>query len=497
VTVTENPLVISYYPAGCTISNKAAGIVGDCICVQDTNTHDVWLAKPDSAFKIWQEAYDWAISLNDIGICGIYDWGLPTKTQLDTMAGYVSNIKTSKNEWFNNNGFVNIDATSFYWGLEASAAEAWALEMSLFGGVWPVDKHITNGRAWAVYSPSTTYAYVTNSNSNTVSMYSVNPNNGKLIPLKPKSTIETERQPFNIAFEPSGHYAYVANASSGTISMYSIGSNGELIPLTPSTVATGVGPAKIIFEPSGKYAYVINYLDHTISMYSLGSDGKLTTLSPESTIATGTEANNIIFDPTGSYAYVATGSNTNGYIYTYSLNHDTGMLTPASDTPIMQIGGNPSGMVFSSSGKFVYIVKSGGNSVAMYSFDAGSGKLSPLEPITVTAGTVPTAITFGGSGNFAYVSNRDTNDIFLYNFNADNGQLILNASTKAKTGIAPTDIKFDPSGNFAYVVNSNSNTVSVYNVDDTNGTLTPTAEIATEFLPTKIEFRTVRISAKR
>jgi YVTN family beta-propeller protein len=74
--------------------------------------------------------------------------------------------------------------------------------------------------------PSGKFAYVTNSGSNSVSMYTINATTGDLTPI---GTIATEQSPTSIAIHPSGKFAYVTNSGSNSVSMYSVdGSTGTL-----------------------------------------------------------------------------------------------------------------------------------------------------------------------------------------------------------------------------------------------------------------------------
>ena len=67
--------------------------------------------------------------------------------------------------------------------------------------------------------PAGKFAYVTNSNSNDVSMYTINATTGVLTPI---GTIAAGQSPTSIAIHPSGKFAYVTNSGSNDVSMYSI-----------------------------------------------------------------------------------------------------------------------------------------------------------------------------------------------------------------------------------------------------------------------------------
>ena len=115
--------------------------------------------------------------------------------------------------------------------------------------------------------PSGKFAYVTNSGSNDISMYTINATTGALTSLGP---IATGANPTSMAVDPTGKFAYVANFGSNDISMYSIDTaTGILSSLGPIAAATS--PSSVAVDPSGKFAYVANYGSNDVSMYSINT----------------------------------------------------------------------------------------------------------------------------------------------------------------------------------------------------------------------------------
>lgn len=176
-----------------------------------------------------------------------------------------------------------------------------------------------------IASPNRGYIYALNIAPNpSVLMYGIESSTGLLIPLSPESTVSTGANPAGIAISPNGNYAYVNNSDDDTISSYSIGDNGVLAPFG-APIATGATPIGIIIEPQGKYLYTANYGENKISMYSIeSSTGMLTQLSSPD-VRTDRSPVSIIVDPTGQYVYV---TNFSGYnISMYKINQNTGVLT--------------------------------------------------------------------------------------------------------------------------------------------------------------------------
>ena len=137
-------------------------------------------------------------------------------------------------------------------------------------------------------STSGQFAYVTNYDSNTVSMYALNSSTGALTALDSPISTGGFSSPEQIVVHPTANFAYVANYGNDTVSMYAINpSTGILSPLSTPTIATGESPRSISINPAGTFAYVTNAVSNTVSMFAINaSTGILTPLSTP-TIAAG------------------------------------------------------------------------------------------------------------------------------------------------------------------------------------------------------------------
>lgn len=146
-----------YYPEGCSVNNKAAGIVGTCECIQDPVTKDIWLTTVNNEPLTWGLMFTWArYTLNAESTCGItnWSWNLAGQTQLNTLQSY---IKTNSAPWLNNNGFNNIEDIT-YWGMELKSGDyphgtAWIINMST-GKVDDIPQWQTYHAGLAVASPN-------------------------------------------------------------------------------------------------------------------------------------------------------------------------------------------------------------------------------------------------------------------------------------------------------------------------------------------------------
>jgi 6-phosphogluconolactonase len=102
---------------------------------------------------------------------------------------------------------------------------------------------------------------------------------GNLIPMTTGSggtnQFPAGNQPSAIAVDPSYPYAYVTNSQDDTVTAYSISSNGALTSIADYT--TGLDPIAIGIDPStNHFLYTLNFLNNTVSGFELSiSNGTL------------------------------------------------------------------------------------------------------------------------------------------------------------------------------------------------------------------------------
>jgi len=178
------------------------------------------------------------------------------------------------------------------------------------------------------------YAFVANSNDNSVSSYVVDADTGRLKYIGKVAAGVSPLSPSSVSVDPSGKYAYVVDFG-GSVSQYTIGASGGLAAMAPATVAAGSGPNSISVDPSGKYAYVANNGGANVSQYTIGASGGLTAMVP-ATVAAGSGPASVSVDPSGKYAYVA---NNGGTVSQYTIGASGGLAAMVPAT--VAAGANP------------------------------------------------------------------------------------------------------------------------------------------------------------
>ena len=118
------------------------------------------------------------------------------------------------------------------------------------------------------------FAYVANSSSNTVSIYTVDASTGQ---WHPHGYVVTGRRPVSVTIDPSGQFAYVANTYGNSVSVYAINASTGALTKVGDDVPTGAAPRAITIDANHRFAYVSNSGGRSISIYAIdASSGALT-----------------------------------------------------------------------------------------------------------------------------------------------------------------------------------------------------------------------------
>jgi len=320
----------------------------------------------------------------------------------------------------------------------------------------------------------------------TVSVFNPSPGGGSSNSLD--FTIATGGvSPQSVAVDPTGKFAYVTNSVSNDISMYTINTAIGTLTLN-GRIAAGANPVSMAVHPSGKFLYVANNTEafvNNVSMYTIDPNtGTLTLIAPP--VLAYTCSQSIASDPLGRFVYVASTACEDdiGSVVTYTVNATNGILTPTSEV-FYDIGLYPSSIAVHPSGKFAYVANFAYQTftptpIEIFSIDSHGLTLIG----TAAAGVNSTSVTVAPSGKFAYAANAGDNDLSTYTIDSTNGTLTPNGTIAA--GAGPTSVAVDPTSKFAYAVNAGSNNISMYTIDATTGLLTSIGTVNAGVAPSSI-----------
>ena len=162
----------------------------------------------------------------------------------------------------------------------------------------------------------------------------------------------------------------------------------------------------------------------------------------------------------------------------YGFDSASGQLA-AANPPLVQAatGAGPRHIAFHPNQQSAYVINELNGTITSYRYDANAGLLSSPETMSaVPAGMNETSsahVVVHPSGKFVYASNRTTNTIAMFSVDATSGRLTtIGHETGGGMVRTPRDFGMEPGGRFLLVANQGTNNVLVFRIDTTAGTLT-------------------------
>jgi len=264
-------------------------------------------------------------------------------------------------------------------------------------------------------------------------------------------------------------FVYVANSNSNTISTFSITSSTGVVGSAATPVVAGTQPQQVVLDTAGQFAFVANSGSGNLSRYLVNTAGGLSSLGVATTV--GTTPLFPTVDPLNRYLFVPNSGSNNLSVFT--LNAATGALTPVANSPY-PTGSNPQTATLDSQGRFVWVNNLSAGTVSMFFINTG-GSLSPAPGIIVAPGTSPQRVAFLTLGTrlFAYVANAGDGTVSAYEVDQTTGGVVGPVpGSPFPAGTSPNLVVIDPTGQLALVSNVGSSNISVYRINASNGALT-------------------------
>ena len=316
-------------------------------------------------------------------------------------------------------------------------------------------------------TPDGKHAYVANNNNYSLA----GEDSVSVIKLKDNTITQTIfdssfNQPYTITINANGTKAYVTNSNSTTITIIDAATNTVL------GVINGFdGPSGMVITPAGGRAYVNNYGGPEGVGSGNATTVRVVNLNTNTIIGApiivGLAPAALAITPDGKFVYVVNYVDGNPGTGTISI------IQTSNNTVIGTINGfsGPFAIAITPDSKYAYVTNFGSNNFEPIGTTVSIVKLKDNTIVkTIELGIQPSGLAITPDGHFAYVSNYNT----LYagsNFtDLTAGQGTVNVidvhhkklkSITIPVGQSPDAIAITPDGKHAYVTNFTSNTVSV------------------------------------
>jgi 6-phosphogluconolactonase len=301
--------------------------------------------------------------------------------------------------------------------------------------------------------------------------------------------------PSFLAVHPNGRFLYTVNENpDGAVSAFAIES-GKL-SLTNSVTSRGAGPCHISVDRTGRWLFAANYGSGSVAVFPIRADGSLGEASGF-VQHTGSSVNRERQE--GPHAHMALASPDNRFVLVpdlgldhvliYSFDAAHGTLAQAG-AAVLAPGSGPRHLVFSSDGRFVYVLNELPATIDAFRWNTRHGVMDSvgralLGPADYLGPTGAAEIAVDSSGRFLYASNRGDNSIATFRIHGAKLALAGYASTGGKT---PRNFVLDPDGNFLLAANQDSGSIVEFRIDKNTGNLTATGEQVAVPSPVSIAF---------
>lgn len=291
-----------------------------------------------------------------------------------------------------------------------------------------------------------------------------------------------------------------SKSGAGGISALAIDPKTGDLTLLNQQSSVGGGPCHLVVDKLGKNVLAANYGGGSVCVLPIAEDGRLakatsfvqhkgSSADPQRQAAP--HAHSINLDAANRFAFVADLGLDKVLVYRFDAKQGT--LAP-NDPPAASVkpASGPRHFAFHPDGRHAYVINEMNCTVTAFAYDADKGVLKEIQTIA----TLPRAVAPGDStaevqvhpsGKFLYGSNRGHNSIAIFTIDPDTGKLTSagNQSTEGKT---PRNFGIDPSGTFLLAANQDSDTIVVFRIDPKTGKLTPTGHKIEVPMPVCVKF---------
>ena len=349
-------------------------------------------------------------------------------------------------------------------GFMKSAAAVGAGLMSTYRGA----EGATVGRQQTKY-----HGYVSLQDDDRISIFTVEPATGA---LAWQEDVAVDGGPAPLAIDPGKNFLYVGRRGSQEISSYRIDQSTGGLSLIGTAPLQGE-PVYLATDRTGRFVLSAYYYQSTAAVHAVNSLG-VATVPPVEWRYTAGGAHAIQTDPSNRFAFVPHIANRGpNAIFQFKFDDNTGHLTPNDPprhSPRDYLG--PRALAFHPTLDIVYFSDEQGSSVTAYHLDPSAGTLAPFQTISTlpagySEGNTCSQIQIAPSGRFLYAPNRGHNSIASFTIDSSTGR--LTATGRVQTEPVPRAFSLDPAGSFLFVAGLDSGRLASYEVHPDSGELTP------------------------
>jgi len=342
------------------------------------------------------------------------------------------------------------------------------------------------GLAASVAVHAASYVYVSNADSQDISVFRLDAQSGALAAVE---TVPVGGTVMPMAFSPDHHHLYAALRSKPyrVVSFAVNPLDGRLAELGRAPLAESM--AYVSTDGTGRYLLSASYGGNLLAVNRIGENGVAGDVLQ--TVKTGPMAHAIRTSADNRYAFASVL----GADAWLRLKFDaaTGALTEDA-TPAYSLpkASGPRHFQFSADQRFVYLIDELDGKLHALAFNAANDTVKPIQTISILPADFSGDKPWGADvhltpdGRLLYVSERTSSTLGAYRVNQETGKL-TRIGTYA-TEKQPRGFNIDASGRYLLAVGQLSHGLSSYTIDAASGKLTKLKEYPMGKNPNWVEF---------
>ncbi|MGI4983195.1 MAG: lactonase family protein [Janthinobacterium lividum] len=313
-----------------------------------------------------------------------------------------------------------------------------------------------------------TYAYVSNADSRSLSVFRLDRASGALTSVE---TVPVGGTVMPLALSPDHHrlYAGLRSTPYRVVSFAINPIDGRLIDLGTAPLAESM--AYLSTDATGRYLFGASYGGNLVSVNPIGVNGVAG--GPQQVVATGPMAHAIRSAPDNRYVFASVLGD--DVWLRFAFDAGTGKLTqdaaPAYRLPSQS---GPRHFQFSADRRFTYLIDELDGRLHALAFDARHDTVKPVQVVSI----LPAGFTgkpWGADlhltpdGRFLYASERSSSTLAAFRVARGTGKLTRIATYPAPQ--QPRGFGMDPAGDYLLAVGQLSTQMTVYRIDRKTGGL--------------------------
>lgn len=295
-----------------------------------------------------------------------------------------------------------------------------------------------------LYAVNETHDYK-GATSGGVTAFAIDPKTWKLRELNEVASHGAD--PCYIALDKSGKYVLVANYNGGNVAAFPLSADGSVGESSSVVQDEGtVGPNKerqekahahwIETSARNRFAYVSDLGLDRVLIYKFDPEKGMLTQGPSSgspnekdffsaTLAPGTGPRHIAFSADGKFMYVLGELDSTVTVFANDANETYKSVQKISALPPGFSGKNDAAeIVMHPSGKFLYTSNRGDDSIALFTVDQKTGRLTFGERVP-SGGKTPRNFALDPTGTYLLVANQESGNIVQFRIEGNAGRLNL------------------------------------------------------------------------